>query len=86
MTEGADAGATAGDEAGAEGAGAETCDRDRGRSSECVGVCADWLGSRYRPKIILPAVVWSTLVTTMSMVLLIILRALSTTTIVPSSR
>jgi hypothetical protein len=40
----------------------------------------------YRPKIILPAVVCSTLVTTMSMVLPMSLRALSTTTIVPSSR
>ena len=39
-----------------------------------------------RPKIIFPAVVCSTLVTTTSMVLLIIFRALSTTTMVPSSR
>ena len=42
--------------------------------------------SMYRPKIILPAVVCSTLVTTMSMLRLIMRRALSTTTIVPSSR
>ena len=53
-------------------------DRRRGRAP-CRVRCS-------RPKIILPAVVCSTLVTTMSMVLLIILRALSTTTIVPSSR
>src|SRR5579863_1496296 len=42
--------------------------------------------SSYLPKIMRPAVVWSTLVTAMSMVFEIILRALSTTTIVPSSR
>ena len=42
--------------------------------------------SMWRPKIIFPAVVCSTLVTTMSMFLLIIRRALSTTTMVPSSR
>src|SRR5712692_4267717 len=48
--------------------------------------CAARPGSMWRPKIILPAVVCSTLVTTMSIVLLIIFRALSTTTIVPSSR
>ena len=48
--------------------------------------CGTAPDSMYRPKIIFPAVVCRTLVTTMSMVLLIILRALSTTTIVPSSR
>src|SRR5687767_12481145 len=48
--------------------------------------CAAIAGSMKRPKIILPAVVCSTLVTTTSMVRPIILRALSTTTIVPSSR
>jgi len=42
--------------------------------------------SSHLPKIILPAVVCSTEVTEMSMVLPIILRALSTTTMVPSSR
>lgn len=42
--------------------------------------------SSYFPKIILPAVVCRTLVTAMSMVLEIIFLALSTTTIVPSSR
>ena len=42
--------------------------------------------SSHLPKIIFPAVVCSTLVTEMSTVLPIILRALSTTTIVPSSR
>ena len=45
-----------------------------------------WRLSMKRPKIIFPAVVCSTLVTTMSMVLPIRRRALSTTTIVPSSR
>ncbi len=48
--------------------------------------CAAVAESMNRPKIIFPAVVCSTLVTTTSMVLPIILRALSTTTIVPSSR
>ena len=42
--------------------------------------------SSHLPKIILPAVVCSTEVTETSMVLPIILRALSTTTMVPSSR
>ena len=42
--------------------------------------------SSYLPKIILPAVVCKTLVTEMSMVFEIIFLALSTTTIVPSSR
>ena len=42
--------------------------------------------SLYRPKIILPTVVWRTEVTMMSTLRPIIRRALSTTTIVPSSR
>ena len=42
--------------------------------------------SLYRPKIILPTVVWRTEVTVTSIVWPIILRELSTTTIVPSSR
>ena len=51
-----------------------------------AGTGAGMPASMKRPKIIFPAVVCRTLVTTMSIVLLIILRALSTTTIVPSSR
>ena len=59
--------------------------RARRPASRSIGV--GWaLASMKRPKIILPAVVCSTLVTTTSMVLPIIDRALSTTTIVPSSR
>ena len=42
--------------------------------------------SSYLPKIIFPAVVCKTLVTEMSMVLEIIFLALSTTTMVPSSK
>ena len=65
--------------------------RDSGRAGAATGPPRTGWGagaalSTYRPKIIFPAVVCSTLVTTMSMLLLIILRALSTTTIVPSSR
>src|SRR5512139_2144731 len=51
-----------------------------------AGGAAPGAVSMNRPKIILPAVVCRTLVTTTSMVFPIIRRALSTTTIVPSSR
>src|SRR5229473_5567050 len=62
-------------------------DADLTRSGPVAGTaCEAAGGSTYLPKIILPAVVCSTLVTMISIVLLIILRALSTTTIVPSSR
>src|ERR1019366_10762226 len=56
-----------------------------GRSCFSIGsaVC---VRSSNLPKIIFPAVVCSTLVTEISMVLEIIFLALSTTTIVPSSR
>src|SRR6188508_593815 len=56
-----------------------------GAGADAIGAGAPG-ASMKRPKIIFPAVVCSTLVTTMSMFLLIIRRALSTTTIVPSSR
>src|SRR5712691_8568351 len=49
-------------------------------SAGCTAVWTAWIRSSKRPKIIFPAVVCSTLVTAMSMVFEIILRALSTTT------
>jgi len=48
--------------------------------------CTLPLRSSHLPKIIFPAVVYNTDVTETSMVFPIILRALSTTTMVPSSR
>src|SRR5205807_5159807 len=56
-----------------------------GRSCRSGGA-AECCRSSNLPKIIFPAVVWSTLVTEISMVFEIIFLALSTTTMVPSSR
>src|SRR5258706_8205110 len=74
---------------GQEPAGA--CSR-KGRSGRSLSgsapslLCTECTRSSKRPKIIFPAVVCRTLVTAMSMVFEIIFRALSTTTMVPSSR
>src|SRR6185295_7254396 len=57
-----------------------------GRSCFSAPAAAACSRSSYLPKIILPAVVCSTLVTEISMVFEIIRLALSTTTMVPSSR
>src|ERR1035437_9964347 len=57
-----------------------------GRSCLSGPAAAACTRSSNLPKIIFPAVVWSTLVTAISMVLEIIFLALSTTTMVPSSR
>src|SRR5688572_13367996 len=65
------------------------CGRGRPSAGAAAGAltpCAADPDSMKRPKIILPAVVCSTLVTTTSIVFPIAFRALSTTTIVPSSR
>src|SRR5262245_31521607 len=67
-----------------EGAGIGVGRDGRSRTSRCSRTSA--LVSSTRPKIILPAVVCRTLVTTISTFFPISRRALSTTTIVPSSR
>src|SRR5664280_699641 len=66
-------------------AGGDATFRKSGRGSMGRGATL-MLRSSNLPKIIFPAVVWSTDVTEISMFLPIILRALSTTTMVPSSR
>src|SRR5258708_28132017 len=58
-----------------------------GRATGCAALEREYAArSSHLPKIIFPAVVCSTEVTDTSIVLPIILRALSTTTMVPSSR
>src|SRR5579862_4890288 len=65
------------------GPGTATGDAETGTGTDCREYEAR---SSHLPKIIFPAVVCRTEVTETSMVLPIILRALSTTTMVPSSR